>query len=248
MNADAILVVLAMVGELIDSSLGMMYGTMLSPVLILLGYDPKLVVPSILISQGVGGLVATVKHNTLGNGDFRGGTTDTKIAWSVVAPGIMATLLGVSVATAISGFAMSLYIGILVIILGALCLSPRTFSFNWVKVWGIGLLAGFNKAMSGGGFGPVTTTGKVLGGVDPKVSVATTTYAEAPICFLGFGLWIAFNGWIRWQVPVLLTVGAIAGALLGPHITQQVKTERLRRIVGLLTVVSGIILLIKLVT
>jgi uncharacterized protein len=248
MNTDAILVVMAMAGELIDSSLGMMYGTLLSPILILMGYDPKLVVPSILISQGVSGLIATVKHNSLGNGDFGVKTTDTKIAWSMVAPGIIATVLGVSIAASLSGFAMSMYIGILVVILGALCLSPRTFSFSWIKVWGIGLLAGFNKAMSGGGFGPVTTTGKLLGGVDPKVSVATTTYAEAPICFLGFGLWIAFNGWIRWQVPVLLTVGAIAGALLGPHITQQVKTEKLRKIVGILTVVSGAILLIKLVT
>ena len=38
----------AFVCEMIDSSLGMLYGTILSPVLTIVGFDPLVVVPSIL--------------------------------------------------------------------------------------------------------------------------------------------------------------------------------------------------------
>ena len=45
------LCLLATIGEFIDSGLGMMYGTILSPLLILIGYSPEVVIPSILFSQ-----------------------------------------------------------------------------------------------------------------------------------------------------------------------------------------------------
>jgi len=61
---------LAFTCMLIDSSLGMMYGTLLSPVLIIMGYDARVVVPSILLSQAVGGLMGTIRHNGYGHADF----------------------------------------------------------------------------------------------------------------------------------------------------------------------------------
>jgi uncharacterized membrane protein YfcA len=52
---SAYLVISALIMEFIDSSLGMMYGTALSPRLIFMNYNAKDVVPCILISQAVGG-------------------------------------------------------------------------------------------------------------------------------------------------------------------------------------------------
>lgn len=52
----------AFVCEFIDSSLGMMYGTILSLVLILAGFDPLLAVPSILLSQATWRFSASVFH------------------------------------------------------------------------------------------------------------------------------------------------------------------------------------------
>ena len=40
----------AVICELIDAALGMLYGTILSPVLIIAGFNPILVVPAILFS------------------------------------------------------------------------------------------------------------------------------------------------------------------------------------------------------
>ena len=71
MDANVLLLILAgFLGELLDSSIGMLYGTILSPVLIIAGYDPRVVVPSILLTQAIAGLVAAIGHHRLRNVDF----------------------------------------------------------------------------------------------------------------------------------------------------------------------------------
>ncbi|MBU2573882.1 MAG: sulfite exporter TauE/SafE family protein [Elusimicrobia bacterium] len=230
---------MAVVMEIIDSGLGMMYGTLLSPILILMGYDPKLVVPAILISQALGGAAGSIGHHLRKNSDFSGLTRDMKISLAIIIPGIAACILGAYIGQLIPKFYMKLYIGVLVVIMGWLCLKPVYYDFTWKKMWGIGLLSGFNKALSGGGFGPVTSTGKILGGVDPKVSVGTTTLAEVPICLISFVTWLILGGKISWAFPAALCAGALIGGYIGPILTARMNTGKLKMIVGFLAVLSG---------
>lgn len=234
-----IVAVMAIVMEVIDSGLGMMYGTLLSPILIIMGYDPKLVVPAILITQAIGGATGSIGHHIRGNTNFNGLTQHTKISLAIVVPGLLACVAGVFAGKLIPAFYMKTYIGFLVVVMGFLCLFPLYYVFTWKKMFGIGILSGFNKAFSGGGFGPVTSTGKILAGVDPKVSVGTTTLAEVPICAFSFLLWIVIGGKIQWQFPMALAVGALIGGLIGPAVTQKINTKWLRWAVGILAVVSG---------
>ncbi len=78
------LIFFAMIMEFIDSALGMMYGTVLSPLLILMGYDVKAVVPSILISQSVGGFIASWRHHHLQNANFKAGTVDYHLSFCLL--------------------------------------------------------------------------------------------------------------------------------------------------------------------
>ncbi len=238
--------IMALIMEIIDSGLGMMYGTLLSPILILIGFDPKLVVPSILISQAIEGATGSLGHHIRKNTDFRGLTRDTKISLSIIIPGLLAFIAGVFAGKLIPTLCMKSYIGILVIAMGALCLRPIYYGFSWKKMFGIGLLSGFNKAFSGGGFGPVTSAGKILGGVDPKVSVGTTTLSEVPICLFSFLLWFLVEGQLDWWFALAMCIGALIGGLIGPEITTKLNTKLLRYIVGVLALVSGIWLLINL--
>ena len=85
-----------MVIKFVDSTLGMMYGTVLSPLLILIGYDVKSVVPAILISQAVGGFIASYKHHRLKNANFQTGTIVTasrlQSSWLVYLPALSLSL------------------------------------------------------------------------------------------------------------------------------------------------------------
>ncbi len=64
--------------ELVDSTLGMGYGTTLTPVLLLLGYEPIEIVPAVLLSESVTGVLAGLFHHEFGNTDLRPGTRDFK--------------------------------------------------------------------------------------------------------------------------------------------------------------------------
>ena len=153
------LIIMALIMEIIDSSLGMMYGTLLSPILIGYGFAPLIVVPAILLSQAVGGVSGTISHQKFKNADFRGLTRDTKIVLAMVIPGLAVVGVGIFAAIALPVSWVKIYIGILVIVMSVLCLSPIRYKFAWWKHCAVGTLAAFNKALTGGGFGPVTSTG-----------------------------------------------------------------------------------------
>ncbi len=235
-----IMFLMAMVMEIIDSSLGMMYGTLLSPMFIIMGFSPLVVVPAILISQAIGSISGTIFHHKKKNADFWGLTKHTKIVLAVVAPGIAAVTLGAFIALSIPALWVKTYIGMLVIAMGFLCIAKYSYKFRWWKMYFIGALSAFNKALSGGGFGPVTSTGKIIGGLGGRVSVATTTYAEVPICLLGFLFYFLLSGMPDMLFTTILCTGAFFGGLIGPFICTKMDCALVRKIVGVLSIVSGI--------
>lgn len=237
------LIVMALIMEIIDTSLGMMYGTLLSPILIGYGFEPLVVVPAILISQAIGGISGTIFHHKFKNADFRGLTRDTKIVLAMVIPGLVVVIVGVFGAVNLPRSWVKTYIGVLVIAMSVLCLSPIRYVFAWWKHYVVGVLAAFNKALTGGGFGPVTSTGGIIGGLKSKVSIATTTFAEVIICLAAFGVYVFFVGNVDTVFAGSLCVGAVVGGIIGPYISSRVSHRLLRRCIGILGIVSGIWLL-----
>ena len=107
-------------------------------------------------------------------------------------------------------------------------------------------MSAFNKGISGGGFGPVTTSGQIIAGRDGRSSIGATTLAEAPICIVGFLVYLLTNGISDWHLPAYLIVGALMGALIGPHFTAKFKDDKkLRKILGTLVIVLGVWTLLK---
>src|SRR6478736_6525585 len=58
---------LSFVFEFLDSSTGMGFGTSLSPILLLLGFDPLTVVPVLLVSESISGVTAGWFHHEFEN-------------------------------------------------------------------------------------------------------------------------------------------------------------------------------------
>jgi uncharacterized membrane protein YfcA len=50
-----------------DASIGMGYGTTLTPILLIVGFPPLEVVPAVLLGQLVGGTVGGLAYHRLGN-------------------------------------------------------------------------------------------------------------------------------------------------------------------------------------
>lgn len=260
---------LAFICEYIDSSVGMGYGTILSPVLIILGFNPLMVVPSILFSQAIGGFTASIFHHGFRNVNFHPSSKDLKIVFVITACGLMATVFAAVIAINIPKTALKIYIGLLVLAMGVILLSKVVFRFSWRKIIGVGILSAFNKGLTGGGFGPVVTAGQVISGQDHKGAIGCTTLAEVPICTVGFFTYligmvireiegpilqapfkdfflrIFSKNIFQWELVLALVLGSITVAPFGAFTTKKIRTNKLRFILGILVMVLGLWTLVK---
>jgi len=242
------LILLAFACEFVDSSLGMGYGTILSPILLLMGFDVFVVVPSILISETVTGFTAGILHKKWNNVVYVKENGNSRIVALVSVLGMMATIITVIIVLNIDKFFIKTYIGVLVIALGILLISGKKFKFTWNKICSIAIISGVNKAISGGGFGPVLTSGQIISGRGTKEAIGVTTICEAPICIVGFIMYYLLNGFIDFMIPMLLVLGGLVGAFSGAFTTKKFKENiKIRKIVGLVCFLSGMFVIIKLV-
>lgn len=65
-----IVTVSSFVVEVVDAAIGMGCGTILAPVLLMVGVNPIQVVPAVLVSQLIGGLLASFFHHRFRNVNF----------------------------------------------------------------------------------------------------------------------------------------------------------------------------------
>ena len=262
---------IAFLAEYVDSTLGMGYGTTLTPVLLLMGYEPIQVVPAVLLSELFTGLLAGMAHHGAGNANFRpksvnpgliirrirqlgiadsfrrGVPRDLRVVLVIAACSILGTLGAVFLAVSMSKFYLKLYIGVMVLAIGAYILLQRNkqHRFSWKKVTGLGLLASFNKGMSGGGYGPVVTGGQILSGVEGKNAVAITSLAEGLTCVVGFLAYLLTKSIQDWTLFPFLCGGAILSVPLSAYTVKRLKTRYLKLAIGMLTTALGVFTLAK---
>lgn len=245
-----LIIVLAFFCEYIDSSLGMGYGTTLTPLLLLMGYNPLQIVPAVLLSELFTGLCAAFLHHKAKNVNLKIGTKNFKIALVMSSCSIFGSLIAVFIAINLSAFYIKLYIGILVFSMGILILATlnRTFKFSWKKISSLGLLAAFNKGVSGGGYGPIVTSGQILSGVNSKNAIGITSLAEGLTCLIGVITYLAFtNHTIEWNLAPSLVVGALASVPFAAFTVKRFRGDYIKLIVGIATVILGLITLGKLI-
>ncbi len=237
------LFLLAMGCEFVDSSLGMGYGTILTPLLMLAGFSPLQIVPAVLCSECLTGFTAGLLHHRDGNIDF---LRDSRAR--MVTAGLLAlTLAGVSMAVVVAGrvpkFYVSVFITIMVTSIGLFIVATagRRLRFRGVHLLILGIVAAFNKGVSGGGYGPLVTGGQVVGGLSPKHAVAITSLGEAVTCLLGVIMYFWSGHQLAWSLAVPMTCGAMLGVPLATLAVRWWSEEKMRRGVGAITFMIGLI-------
>lgn len=242
-----VLLLLSFFAEYIDSSLGMGYGTTLTPLLIIVGFPPLQVVVSILFSEFVSGITAGILHHKADNVNFIRDVGSRKVMLLMAACSITGTLLAVVVALNLPKFYVSLYIGLMILAIGVfLMLKRRTdYQFSWKRITGIGLIAAFNKGISGGGYGPLLTGGQILSGIKEKNAVAITSMAEGLVCLVGVMIYFISGTEFDWKLIMPLMLGALVsvpGAVLTVKI---IPANFVRGQIAYVTLFLGILMTVK---
>lgn len=254
--------------EFVDSTLGMGYGTTLTPLLLLMGFSPLEVVPAVLLSELLTGLGAAMAHHRAGNVSLipkfshvtvsmqRGGIAmvlrraipkHLKVALLIGLCSVVGTVIAFGVAVNISRFYLKLYIGGMVLAIGLYLLvrRQRDVPFRWSRLLGLGMLASFNKGLSGGGYGPLVTGGQIVSGVESKNAVAITSLAEALVCLVGFSLYFASRSVPNWGLFPYLCGGAILSVPFCALTVKRIPTRMLYLLIASLTTILGALTLIK---
>ena len=263
---------IALFCEYMDSTLGMGYGTTLTPVLLLMGFTPLQIVPAVLLSELITGLLAGFFHHREGNVNFRPKTYSPsviiqslhslgyiesfkrgfpwhlKIVILLATCSIVGTIAAVFIALNIPKFWLKLYIGCLVLSMGLIiiiCLN-REFKFSWKKITSLGLIASFNKGMSGGGYGPVVTGGQILAGVEGKSAVGITSLAEGLTCLVGVITYYAISkGSVDWKLAPVIIVGAVCSVPFSAISVKRINPKHLKLAIAILTIILGTVTIVK---
>ena len=179
----------ALVCQYISLSIGVGYGIILTPLLLILGFAPLQVVPAVLFSQLAGGTIGSVVHHRLGNielgfrrdrkpakGGLRGldylpRSNDAKVIAILAAFGVIGVLVGVFTAVNIPQIALETYIGVMVLGIGLLILLRlnKKSNFSWRGLTAVGLLGGFNKGISGGAYVVLAAGGQIIKPSQPHI-------------------------------------------------------------------------------
>lgn len=219
--------------ETLDSASGMGFGTTLSPLLFSLGYTPLEVVPTLFVTESVTGLLAGVLHHEFENVQFsvsRPLTDATRAVLLLTSAGIVGTVVSIALAYLVIDLPASVievYVAILVLGMGVLGLLrrflPTAERYHPNRLVGFALLAGVNKGISGGGYGPVVTLGQIFAGVYEKTATAITSLAEGLVSVVGA---LAYVGLFAGGFPVeyglfpSLFTGAFFAAIVAPYLVR----------------------------
>ena len=238
----------AMSCEYIDSTLGMGYGTTLTPLLLLAGFEPLQIVPCVLLSEFVTGLGAGLMHHRDGNVDF---LRDPQARGTVVllsTLSVVGAVAAVIFALQLSKFWLTAIIAIIILSVGmaTLATARRRLRYRRGHIIAVGAVAAFNKGLSGGGYGPLVTAGQVVSGVPAKSAVAITSMAEAFTCIVGLLAYVVIQGGLDLALAVPLTAGALLSVPMATLTVRRLPESVMRCSVGVVTCLLGLLTFAKL--
>ncbi|SIR97419.1 hypothetical protein SAMN05421858_4888 [Haladaptatus litoreus] len=246
-------ILIAFLFELLDSAAGMGFGTALSPLLLVLGFPPLAVVPALLVSETVTGSVAGGVHHELRNVSFsfRPLNDATKLVLLLASVGSLASIGAILLtyfALQLPDTVIRIYVSVLVLLMGLIGIIRARLKvrleYRPRRLVGFALVAGFNKGIGGGGFGPVVTLGEILSGVYEKSATAIVSLAEGIVSLVGVitFLYISSSG-----VPVDFTLlpsiftGGFLAAIGAPYLVRVFPNKIWRYLIPLYATVIGIL-------
>ncbi|TFF84544.1 MAG: sulfite exporter TauE/SafE family protein [Promethearchaeota archaeon] len=244
-----LVILLAFIAAFIDSSFGMGYG-MIAPILLLLGFDALLIIPVLLLSQMICGFMGTIFHSIYRNIEISTEKErDIKITLIFTISGMVGMFGAIFLAINLSEIFTNLYIGIMIIVIGIIILKKISFQFSWNKIYIISALAAFNKAITGGGYGPIATTGQMVTGRGHKEAIAVSNFAEAFLSGFGFLLYYILNGFsdldLVFQLIIIMGITSIIAPPLGALLLKNIKKDKANKIIGSVSILLGSITLIR---
>ncbi|MBN1160148.1 MAG: TSUP family transporter, partial [Candidatus Diapherotrites archaeon] len=103
----------------------------------------------------------------------------------------------------------------------------------------IGSFASFNKTLTGGGYGPIVTSGQILSGVKPKEAVPITALSESLISLIAIAAYFGVGIFINVNLFLSLLTGALLSIPFAAVFVKKIAVKNLTKIIGIATILLG---------
>jgi len=242
---------LAFALEMVDNGLGGGFGTILSPLLVILGFDAKAVVPAILFSEMISGLWGGAWHAKFRNINWK--AVGLTLLGSLIAMGLATFVMGAYLSPAVLKYVISVFavvMGAFVVIRSYMMkrLEKMDLSKHKWLITVMGFVIGYQKGTSGGNYGPFSVTGYMVMGLPAAVAIGTTTVAEGIACTLGVAMYVQTTGIVlAFAIPLALGsfVADPISAFINNHLKKKLSPPFHGRMIGLAMVLVGTVALLK---
>ena len=242
-----VVLAISFICELVDSSLGMGYGTLLTPTLLLMGFSPYEIIPTILLSELITGFTAAYSHDQIKNVDFSFRGAHLTRALILIVGSLIGVIVGVFLTVNVDETIVRKAIGFIVLLSGALVIifaKHQIIYRNW-KMIILSTVAAFNKTVSGGGYGPLLTSGQILSGTEGKSAIGITCLAEGFTCLLAIIIFELQGKTLTYSLLGPVLAGALLSIPLSVLFVSRYQENRLKLLIGALTVILGAVTIFK---
>jgi len=227
------------------------FGTILSPLLVLFGFDAKVLVPAILVSEMISGVWGGFWHAKWGNVNWR--AVGMTLAGSLIAMALATYIMGTYLSPAMLKYVISVF----AVVMGGFVVI-RSYMIHRIEKMNLGkhkwlftimgFLIGYQKGTSGGNYGPFSVTGYMVMGLPAAIAIGTTTIAEGIACSLGVAMYTQMTG-IVLAVAAPLAIGSFIAdpisAWVNNHLKNKLSPPFHGRIIGLAMVLVGSVALLR---
>lgn len=247
-----ILTLLSLFAQYVASSIGEGFGMLLVPTLILVGFKPNHVIPSVLLAETLNSIIGTISNQGFKKIDLSTRKLNLKMVMFLSIGGILLTFPAVIVSYHTPAYYHKILIASIYIIIGVITfLIPK---LQWNLTWPLSILLGgigsFSKVFSGGGYGALSTGGQRVMGVNPRRSTTITVFAKGITCILGFiGYYIILGSEIiHWLIILPMLIGVAIASPLSAWTLDRVDHEKIRDTIALIALILGCTLLAFILT
>ena len=241
-----IFIVVGFFAQMIDSSLGMAYGTSTSTFLAATGVHPKLASAAVHISEIFNNAVSAFSH-------FKMGNIDRKLFFTLLIPGMIGGSLGAYLLTNLDSSKVKPIVATYLLLMGVYIITKAikgNIKIKEGKMKGTELLAlvgAFVNSLGGGGWGPIVTTSLIGSGKHPRKVIGSVNSAKYLIILTASIVFILniSNLFDVFANIAGLIIGGVFAAPLGAFITKRIPVKPAMILVGSVIIILSTYTLYK---
>ena len=230
-------ILVGLLAQLVDGSLGMAYGITSTSFLIGIGATPAAASGAVHVAEIFTTAFSGISHIKFGN-------VHKDLFKKLVIPGVIGGIIGAYILTSIDGKLIKPYITVYLLLMGLFILRKAfvLIKHNNKKIKHVRKLAltgGFLDAIGGGGWGPIVTSSLIGQGNSPRHTIGSVNTAEFFVSFATGITFILLGSAGHWILVAGLIIGGLFSAPFAAYLTSKLSTKKLLIAVGfLITAIS----------